>query len=75
MLTVFKHTSHQESQHMLTQEEDVDIHAMQRRGWTVSATARHTGHDRKTVRVYTTAERRAPLGHPYLWGMLHDERI
>jgi transposase len=57
MLTVFNHTSHQESQHMLTQEEDVDIHAMQRRGWTVSAIARHTGHDRKTVRAYMNGQR------------------
>ncbi len=42
---------------MLTQEEDVDIHAMQRRGWTVSAIARHTGHDRKTVRAYMNGQR------------------
>jgi transposase len=37
---------------MLTQEDDVEIHALARRGWTVSAIARHTGRDRKTVRKY-----------------------
>jgi len=35
---------------MLTKEDDVEIHALARRGWTVSAIARHTGRDRKTVR-------------------------
>ena len=37
---------------MLTQEDDVEIHALARRGWTVSAIARHTGRDRKTVAKY-----------------------
>lgn len=37
---------------MLTQEDDVEIHALARRGWNVSAIARHTGRDRKTVRKY-----------------------
>jgi transposase len=37
---------------MLTQEDDVEIHALARRGWSVSAIARHTGRDRKTVRRY-----------------------
>ena len=31
---------------MLTQEDDVEIHALARRGWSVSAIARHTGRDR-----------------------------
>jgi len=35
---------------MLTQEDDVEIHALRARGWSVSAIARHTGRDRKTVR-------------------------
>jgi len=35
---------------MLTQEEDVDAHAPHRRGWTISAIARHLGKDRKTIR-------------------------
>lgn len=37
---------------MLTEEDDVEIHALARRGWSVSAIARHTGRDRKTVRRY-----------------------
>ena len=35
---------------MLTQEDDVEISALRARGWSVSAIARHTGRDRKTVR-------------------------
>src|SRR5215210_2512268 len=42
---------------MLTREDDVDIHALHRQGWTVSAIARHTGRDRKTVRAYLTGAR------------------
>jgi transposase len=37
---------------MLTQEDDVEIHALAKRGWNKSAIARHTGRDRKTVRKY-----------------------
>ncbi len=37
---------------MLTEEDDVEIHALARRGWSVSEIARHTGRDRKTVRKY-----------------------
>ncbi len=37
---------------MLTEEDDVEIAALARRGWSVSAIARHTGRDRKTVRKY-----------------------
>ena len=37
---------------MLTQEDDVEIRALARRGWSVSAIARHTGRDRKTVAKY-----------------------
>jgi transposase len=39
---------------MLTEEDDVEIHALARRGGSVSAIARHTGRDRKTVRRYLT---------------------
>ena len=42
---------------MLTQGEDVEVHALTRRGWSVSAIARHLGRDRKTVRAYLTGER------------------
>jgi transposase len=51
---------------MLTQGDDVDAHALRRRGWTISAIARHLGHDRKTIRSYVNGERtagvRAPAG-------------
>src|SRR5688572_22043896 len=39
---------------MLTQEDDVEIHALHARGWSVSAISRHTGRDRKTIRKYLT---------------------
>jgi len=42
---------------MLTQENDVDVHALARQGWTVSAIARHLGHDRKTIRAYLSGGR------------------
>ncbi len=49
---------------MLTQEEDMEIAALDVRGWTVSAIARHTGRDRKTVKAYLKGQakrrRRAP---------------
>jgi transposase len=41
---------------MLTQEEDMEIAALRGRGWTVAAIARHTGRDRKTVKVYLKGE-------------------
>jgi transposase len=51
---------------MLTQEDDVDAHALAAKGWTISAIARHLGHDRKTIRAYLTGGRtagvRAPAG-------------
>ncbi len=37
---------------MLTREDDIDVHALRRQGWTISAIARHLGHDRKTIRAY-----------------------
>lgn len=39
---------------MLTEADDVEIHTLARRGWSVSAIARHTGRDRKTVSKYLT---------------------
>ncbi len=30
----------------------MDAHALRKRGWTISAIARHLGHDRKTIRSY-----------------------
>jgi transposase len=37
---------------MLTREEDVEIHALHQRGWSISAIARHTGRNRRTIRNY-----------------------
>lgn len=51
---------------MLTREDDVDAHALHAKGWTISAIARHLGHDRKTIRSYLSGDRvageRAPVG-------------
>jgi transposase len=44
---------------MLTQEDDVDAHALRKRGWSISAIARHLGHNRKTIRLYLNGERTA----------------
>jgi transposase len=54
---------------MLTWEDDVDIHALHAKGWTVAAIARHAGRDRKTVRAYLNGQRapgvRARAGDPF----------
>jgi len=42
---------------MLTPEEDVEIASLRKRGWSISAIARHVGRDRKTVRAYLLGER------------------
>jgi hypothetical protein len=42
---------------MLTQGEDVEVHALRQRGWTISAIARHVGRDPKTVRAYLNGQR------------------
>jgi transposase len=42
---------------MLTQEDDVEIHALAARGWSKAAIARHTGRDRKTISKYLTRPR------------------
>ena len=51
---------------MLTQEDDVDAHALRKRNWSISAIARHLGRDRKTIRGYLNGTRsagvRAPAG-------------
>jgi transposase len=54
---------------MLTPEEDMEIAALKKRGWSISAIARHTGRDRKTVRAHLNGEREAgvrrrPDGEP-----------
>lgn len=42
---------------MLTEEEFVEATALRRRGWSISAIARHLGRDRKTIRAYLAGER------------------
>ena len=42
---------------MITHGDDVEIRALRTKGWSISAIARHTGLDRKTVRVYLAGER------------------
>jgi transposase len=42
---------------MLSTGEDVEAHALRKRGWSISAIARHLGHDRKTVRDYLEGKR------------------
>jgi transposase len=42
---------------MLTQGEDVEVHALRQRGWTILAIARHVGRDPKTVRAYLNGVR------------------
>jgi transposase len=44
---------------MLTREDDIDVHALRRQGWTITAIARHLGRDRKTIRTYLAGERQA----------------
>lgn len=41
---------------MLAPEEDVEIHSLRKQGWSISAIARHTGRDRKTVRAYLAGD-------------------
>ena len=42
---------------MLTQGEDVKVHALRERGWSITAIANHLGRDRKTIRAYLNGER------------------
>ena len=44
---------------MFSRSEDVEAHALKKRGWSISAIARHLGIDRKTVRSHLTGERTA----------------
>ena len=46
---------------MLTEEEFVEATALRRRGWSISAIARHLGRDRKTIRAYLEGKRRPGL--------------
>jgi transposase len=42
---------------VLSVDEDVEAHALRRRGWTVAAIARHLGRDPRTVKAYLEGER------------------
>lgn len=42
---------------MLSERSSVDIHALHRRGMTISEIARRTNHDRKTIRAHLAGER------------------
>jgi transposase len=44
---------------MLTPEEDMEMAALKKRWWSISAIARHTGRDRETVRAHLNGEREA----------------
>ncbi len=48
---------------MLTWEDDLEVHALRKRGWSISAIARHTGFDRKTVRKYLAVTANPGSGH------------
>ena len=51
MLSVSDHTTATKGApfSILTRDDDVDAHALRKRGWTVSAIARRLGHDRRTA--------------------------
>ena len=54
---------------MLTWGDDVEVHALDARGWSISAIARHLERDRKTIRAYvrgerTPGQRRVAPAHP-----------
>lgn len=42
---------------MLTWRDDMEIDALRKRGWSISAIARHVDRDRKTVRAYLNGDR------------------
>jgi hypothetical protein len=42
---------------MFTGSEDMEATALRKRGWSISAIARHLGRDRKTVRAYLDGDR------------------
>ena len=49
---------------MFSVGEDVEADALFKRGWTVSAIARHLGRDRKTIRSYLSGERAPGVRRP-----------
>jgi transposase len=84
MLVVSDAIAREKPRSMLTQGEDVEVHALAARHWSISAIARHLGCDRKTVRAYVRGERspgvRLPAGPdplgpfvPYLAARFADD--
>ncbi len=69
---------------MLTWGDDVEVHALHARGWSISAIARHLERDRKTIGAYVRGERTPgqrrvapdPLGPfvPYLAARFADDQ-
>jgi transposase len=59
---------------MLSVGEDVEADALFKRGWTVSAIARHLDRDRKTVRAYLSGERTPGVRRPACPDALADYR-
>jgi transposase len=57
---------------MLSQEDVVEIVALHRRGWSISAIAPHTGRDRKTVRARLRGERARQPRAPSVLEPLRD---
>ena len=59
---------------MLSVGEDVEADALFKRGWTISAIARHLDRDRKTVRSYLSGERTPGVRRPARPDALADYR-
>jgi transposase len=59
---------------MFSVGEDVEADALFKRGWTVSAIARHLERDRKTVRSYLSGERAPGVRRPGMPDALADYR-
>src|SRR3989337_729977 len=57
MLAVSRPSDRKEPPGMLAREEDVEAAALRAQGWSISATARHPGRDRGTVRAHPNGER------------------
>jgi predicted transcriptional regulator len=55
---------------MLTWEDDVEVHALHKQGWSISAIARHVGRDRKPVRAYLNGERAPGSANAPMIGLL-----
>ncbi len=49
---------------MFSRSEDVEVHALFKRGWSISAIARHVERDRKTVRSYLNGDRQPGVRRP-----------